>query len=260
MITLKVSGLRQFRAFVFLSALLVCSYMPAVYAQTNCWMCTNPQQPGAEGFCQQTGQGVLNCASSNGRCVAWGPTCWFTLADDSDPTVRKCATENPKFSLIQANNRLANNRLANSPERIAVRLNADELRKLEEMKSEVVKDAAKGLMPDTPVDYIKLFQVERRDEAWASRVEDYLDSQLAMMQLGNKGLSKPIVKCASSACEISVVQNADYAQEVINNWQLQFLGVVDTKSNFLGIVDRAIFMTPISKQKIGFVSYLLFDR
>lgn len=264
---LNVTRLPGFHVVALLGAVLAVgiAYIPSASA---CYTCAGRD---TNQFCQYTYDGFVNCADGggdNGNCVAW-TRCLHTRAEDGSPVPPgSCAVEDKRREALErasvatrgATPWSKNNLHGNSSRQIAGRLNNEEIRKLEEMKLKVAEDAEKGLMPSAPVDYIKLFRGEHRDEVWASRVESYMDAQLAKMPLAKTGLSKPIVQCAFSVCEITVVQDATASQNVDTNWQTQFLKLIEREDKLLAVIDAANFTTSVSQQKNGFVSYVFFDR
>lgn len=135
-----------------------------------------------------------------------------------------------------------------------------ELEKLEKLKERVANNAGKGLMSSGPVDYVKLFQLEPRDEAWAAQAESDIARALSSLPLAETGLSRPVVRCATSVCEIAVVQNAPGSENTSTNWQTQFIVLANSGKLGLAAMDTSILVTDVGNGKTGFVSYVFVDR
>jgi hypothetical protein len=135
-----------------------------------------------------------------------------------------------------------------------------ELEKLEKLKERVANNASKGLMSSGPVDYVKLFQLEPRDDAWAPQAESDIARALSSLPLAETGLSRPAVRCATSVCEIAVVQTASGSDNTSTNWQTQFIELANSGKLGLAAIDTAILVTDVGNDKTGFVSYVFVDR
>lgn len=234
-------------------------YSPS--ASAECWICAG--RPGLDQICNKVYGGAQGCVSSNGNCATLGGVCMVTLAENGTPAGTTCASPSERKNVLD---RIAaatpatmlvsdRNKRTNSSALIARQPSSEEMRQLEKMKLEVGRD-----MPTVATDYIELFKAERRDEVWASRTESYLSDELANMPLSMAGISKPALRCASSVCEIAVVQDATASQETAINWQMQIFNLTTAKDKPVEIADFANFATSLSKQKNGYVTYLLFER
>lgn len=261
---LNVDRLPGLREVALMGAVLLGGLIYSPSAVAQCWICAG--RPDICQICQKVYGGMSGCVSSNCNCAALSPQCYATVAEDGSPQAGSCvidvarrkAPDSVTVAAPESRPWARNDRHVGPAGRIAGGPSNEELRKLEEMKLEVARDAEQGLMSRVAVDYMKLFQSERRDEAWASRVESYIYDELAKMPLAEAGISQPIVRCASSVCEISVVQAAAASLDV--NWQMRALDLMSLEDSSLVVADMVNFATSIDKQKNGYVSYLFFDR
>lgn len=257
----KTNGWSNSLIAALCTVMLLAGSLYSAKASAECWICAG--RPGLDQICNKVYGGYLGCVSSNGNCQALGGQCFVTLAKNGGPSSASCAAEDERkkafdhlvASAPQLNLRAENQQNVASGAFVTSAPTREEMRKLEEMKVEVATDPKMA----SGADYLRLFKNERRDALWASRVESQLSDQFARMRLAEAGLSRPVVRCASSVCEVSIVQDAVAAQDLTINWQTQALRLMDRKG-LLDVADLSVLARSLSDKKIGYVSYFIIDR
>ncbi len=220
-------------------------------------------------FCQATDLGATKCTAFETECVVSGSGCGITLAKAGKKRAFSCASKRQVGSTKSSQTMppaSENGRTQQRNSQAEANASSDntvmapsqfEIDELEKLKKRVANHASKGQMPAESADYMRLFQSERRDEAWARQTESEIASELSRLPLEKLGLSQPIVRCATSVCEVEVLQDVSISENPHDNWQVLLPGLM--KSKKLGL-DSATLTADVGNDKVGFVSYVLADR
>lgn len=129
------------------------------------------------------------------------------------------------------------------------------------IRTRVAEDVAAGRIPDPAVrDAALLIESEPRDEQWAAQAESYILKRLSQLNLGYLGLSRPAVRCASTVCEIAIVQGYDTAKSSMTGWQTQFFKLDESGGWGPSFAESAMLMRMESGGRVAFLTYLHYER
>ncbi|MGJ4730229.1 hypothetical protein [Luteimonas sp. SDU101] len=129
------------------------------------------------------------------------------------------------------------------------------------IRTRVAEDAVSGRIPDPAVrDAVLLIESEPRDEQWAAQAESYILKRLSPLNLGYLGLSRPAVRCASTVCEIAIVQTYDAAKNSTTGWQRQFFRLDESGGWGPSFAESAMLMRVESGGRVAFLTYLHYER
>lgn len=131
------------------------------------------------------------------------------------------------------------------------------------IRARALGDAKAGnFPPGTSRDALLLLHAEARDAGWADGAEARIRDVLSTLDRTAMGLDQPSVSCATSVCEIAVLQTLQGAADDATGWQHRFIQLTDEDAWGNGLVETAVVATQggAAPGRVAYFTYLLFDR
>ena len=224
-----------------LVALIGCAlWLVPVPSAASCKYCKSIG--GIESGANTTSSGYTRCVSDFGYCSLSGAQCAYAEAD-------------PPNELLSGDEALSvsDRDPAGGP--------VDHAVELVEIRASAARNAAQGeFPPGAGRDFLLLHAMEPRDVSWADFTELQIKEALSTLDFAALGLSAPMVNCATSICEIGVLQSRQGADHDATNWQIQFIKLTTRGAWKEGLADTAVFSTQAQSGQVAYFSYLYVDR
>lgn len=210
---------------------------------------------GAYNYCASTTAGYSRCYSGSLSCTLSGPRCAIARQEaDRSPRHSPLVEEAPHDPATDVH-------LDMRPERSRLQTAFRDSAGIEGIRTRVAEDAVDGRIPDPAVrDAVLLIESEQRDEQWAAQAESYILKRLSALNLGYLGLSRPAVRCATTVCEIAIVQGYDTAKNSMTGWQRQFFRLDEAGGWGPSFAESAMLMRMESGGRVAFLTYLHYER
>lgn len=236
--------MRTFRCRSFLLyVVFVALILPVTSVSAACQYCD--LRGGGFNYCTPGNYGYTRCQSTSIDCFLSGAQCAWARTNQAfelPPAEWSAAAQNEVGERI---------RVIPTPHSSGIDL----------IRAGVVQDANSGKIPDGEVrDAIMLLDVEPTDHPWADDMAAEVHRRFYKVNQREAGLSGLTVRCASTLCEIAVVQSIKDAERKEDNWQSHFFEVSRQSGFGNSLVESLMLMRKVDESRVAFFTYLLFDR
>lgn len=129
------------------------------------------------------------------------------------------------------------------------------------IRSKAVNDAMAGRFPEGPgKDLLLLHDSEPRDGDWAQRREQVIEEAFRGLDHAGAGLLAYSASCATSVCEVGVIQSRRGAEQDRTNWQTQFVRLTGEGAWGDGIAETAMVAVSAGAGRVAYFAYIHYDR
>ena len=129
------------------------------------------------------------------------------------------------------------------------------------IRAKAVNDAMAGRFPEGPgKDLLLLHDSEPRDGDWAQRREQVIEEAFRGLDHAGAGLLAYSASCATSVCEVGVIQSRRGAEQDRTNWQTQFVRLTGEGAWGDRIAETAMVAVSAGAGRVAYFAYIRYDR